>query len=502
MRIPIGRASRALLALAAGTVLLAAGVSTAETAPRPAPEAPPGASGIGDPYFPLDGNGGIDVVSYDIHDRYDFRTRTLSGWTTLRVTGTGSAPGFSLDLMLPVQQVTVNGQPVTFRKEFHELEIDHALEKGVSFDVRVDYAGRPDKLEYAGTHPWHATKTEVVTNGEPHMAPWWFPANDHPADKATMRISVTVPTKYQVISNGRQVSRTEHRGADAGRDKGWATTTWQAKEPMVPYLAFFAAGRYWIDKGTSGGTPWLVAVSRDLTPRKQRESMALLRRTPQLLNWVERDLGAYPFSTVGGVTHGISLWFALENQTRPTYPYMRHTSAAEQIVVHELAHQWFGNSVALSRWSDIWLNEGIATFMEWRWRELVPDETGKRHPADEWLQLTYEGSGSPGSDFWTRTTVADPCPERLRSDCRTWLFDFPVYQRGGMAMQALRNRIGERDFWRLLRRWIAVNAGGHGTTEEFEAMAAKVSGDDLDGFFKAWLHTAKRPAKTAANGLR
>jgi aminopeptidase N len=317
---------------------------------------------------------------------------------------------------------------------------------------------------------------------QPHMAPWWFPANDHPLDKARIRVSITVPKRYDVVSNGRRVQRRTH-GA-------WATTTWRADEPMVPYLAFFAAGRFQIERGVRDGRRWLVAVSESLPAAARRAAMRQLRETPKITRWLEGQLGRYPFSVVGGLVTSLDAGFALENQTRPTYSLGGVNRAT---VVHELAHQWFGDSVAVHHWSDIWLNEGAATFLEWRW-----DEAHGASSAAAVLRGSYDAADSDDPLWLGR--VADPCPSRR--SCVDSIFARFVYERGAMTFQALRSRIGDADFSRLLRRWLVERAGGNGSTAQFEALAEKVSGEDLDRFFATWLHSPGKPADTAANGLR
>jgi aminopeptidase N len=155
-------------------------------------------------------------------------------------------------------------------------------------------------------------------------------------------------------------------------------------------------------------------------------------------------------------------------------------------MVHELAHQWFGDSVSVHHWADVWLNEGSATFMEQLWNE----EHGGRSTS-AWLRATYE-SQPAGAPFW-ELPVADPGPADL--------FDWAVYDRGGMTLAALRRRIGNDDFSRLLKAWTARHRHGHGSTAQFEALAVGVSGQDLTSFFDAWLVQPVRPAPTPANGL-
>lgn len=464
------------LALLPATLLVAqAGQAGGEVAPRP------GAPGIGDPYFPLDGNGDIDVLSYDVHDRYDLRTGRLSGWTDLRMKGLASISSFNLDFLLPVSAVRVDGVPVRHSQQKHELTVARSLVAGQVVAVRVRYDGRPARYAYAGERNWLASPNEVVAMNQPHMAPWWFPANDHPRDRATMRISITVPKSLDVIANGRQVHR-KVRG-------GLATTTWRADEPMAPYLAFFAAGRFRTAEGTRDGLPWLVAVSRGLPTALRAEAMALMRRTPEITAWLADEVGPYPFSTVGGLVTSLESGFALENQTRPTYS---PGSLNLPTIVHELAHQWFGDFVAVESWSDIWLNEGAATFFEWRYAEAHGGPS-----AEARLRTEYDRSGAD-DEFWAGQ-VADPCP--AFQHCASSIFAPLVYERGAMAFQALRNRIGEADYWTLLRRWVAEQGGGTGSTGEFAALAEAVSGEDLDGFFDAWLRSGTKPADTAANGL-
>ncbi|RYB96296.1 M1 family peptidase [Nocardioides glacieisoli] len=472
--------SRPLLAAATCAVMAVGLTSATATAEGPLAAPVDGAAGIGDPYWPLDGNGGIDVTSYEIRNSYAFGKGRLAGRTRVELTATSDLRSFSLDFLLDVSKVTVDGAAAGFEKtdDGHELRITPAepLIAGTDHAVVVSYVDRPATHSYAGEMNWLASRREVVTMNEPHMAPWWFPSNDHPQDKAIVDVKIRVPNGREVISNG------ELKGRRVGRKS--TTWHWRADEPMVPYLAFFAAGDFTIAQGVHQGLPWLVAVSQGLSAADEAASMRLMRKTPKVVAGLEKDLGDYPFSVVGGLTTSLGVGFALENQTRPTYPAVG--SSYTSLVVHEIAHQWFGDDVAVQQWRDIWLNEGFATFMEWRWSEQHGGRSGAQILDD------YYDNVEAGSDFW-QVVVADPGAAKV--------FDDAIYGRGAMTLQALRNRVGNRDFWRILRSWLREQDGGNGATEEFEALATRISGEDLTGFFAAWLRTASKPAATADNGL-
>ena len=188
-----------------------------------------------------------------------------------------------------------------------------AIAAGQRFKATVAYAGVPGDEQYVGYNSWHADEHEVVTMDEPHMSPWWFPANDHPTDKALMDISITVPRGNTVISNGEQVSR--HSSGDR------TTYRWRAAEPMATYLAFFAAGEFAVSRGTTDGIPWVNAVSQQGTPAERKGSRKMLAQTPGFVSWLASRLGDYPFAQAGGVVTSLDVGFSLETQTRPVYGF-------------------------------------------------------------------------------------------------------------------------------------------------------------------------------------
>jgi hypothetical protein len=209
---------------------------------------------------------------------------------------------------------------------------------------------------------------------------------------------------------------------------------------------------------------------------------ASLAQQPEVLDFLAGVFGRYPFSTSGGIVDIAPIGFALETQTRPIYSTAFFTDPipGEDVVVHELAHQWAGDDVTIARWRDIWLNEGFATYAEWMWSEADGRETAQEFFDDF-------ANGIPADDpFWS-VTIGHPQSADL-------LFDISVYWRGGMTLHALRTEIGDAAFFRLMRTWFREQRGGWATIEEFIATAERVSGQQLDDLFETWLFTPEKPA--------
>ncbi|MBU2666896.1 M1 family metallopeptidase [Actinoplanes bogorensis] len=432
----------------------------------------PGAPGIGDSYYPDYGNGGYDVDHYDIRLRYQPATDELSGTTTITARATQDLSRFDLDFVLDAQSVLVDGRPAAFsRQGDHELVVTPArpLRRGHPMTVRVTYSGVPSTEVDPGYSAWFRTPDGAVAAGEPEEAWWWFPSNDHPADKARFDISVTVPDGVEALSNG-----TLHRRPAAA---GWTTWSWHSAHPMATYLAFLAIGQYDVEqKGSS-----IVAYSQLLTPALEAAARASVGRTAEIIDWESSIFGPYPFETSGGVvTPPGVLPYSLETQTRPTYgtsPFRRGPDA--HVIVHENAHQWFGDSVSLTRWQDIWLNEGFATYAEWLWSEHVGEVTAQQ-TFDEYYD------GFPDDDTVWTLPLGDPGVPVITPE---------IYFRGPMLLQELRVTVGDPAFFRILRAWPAAHRYGNATTAQFIALSERIAGRDLGAFFQAWLYTPSKPAR-------
>ena len=206
--------------------------------------------------------------------------------------------------------------------------------------------------------------------------------------------------------------------------------------------------------------------SRSTASRRSSPS----RRTPS---------APYPFTASGGVVDDAFVGFALENQTRPTYSpfFFGGPEGNDFVVVHELAHQWFGDAVAVDTWQDIWLNEGFATYAEWLWGEREGFETAQESFDGAYCEIPEEDT-----EFWG-LAIGDPGPDRM--------FDFPVYLRGAMTLQVLRNAVGDEDFFDILQTWATTHGGGNGSQAQFIALAESISGQDLGDLFDVWLSPGK-----------
>jgi aminopeptidase N len=464
------RTRTGLVAVAAGTALVLL-APFADAAPAP------GAPGVGDPYYPGAGNGGYDVGHYDIRLTYQPATDLLSGTTTILATTTQELSRFNLDFGLKVNSVRVDNVSAAFAPDpadHSELVVTPPapLPAGRPITVVVGYADTPSTVVIDGFTSWVHTHDGALAVQEPQSAEWWFPSNDHPTDKATFDISVEVPDSVQALSGGVLVSRTKNR-------TGWTRWNWRSTAPQATYLATLEVGDFQLEQSTTAaGRPFITAYGTDLGD-SLGAARASVQRTPEIDEFLESEFGPFPFEAQGGVV-STGLNFALEAQTRPVYSAKFFRAGANTTVIaHENAHQWFGDSVSVGRWSDIWLNEGFASYAEYLWSEHQGEGT-----AAELAQFTYDSHG-PGDALWT-VLPGDPGADKQ--------FDAAVYDRGALTLQALRHAVGDDTFFRILRAWAAQRAGGNGTIPQFEAVAEQVSGQPLRELFQTWLFTLGKPA--------
>jgi aminopeptidase N len=449
--------------------------SVALAAPAAATAGSPGDPGLGDSYYPLDGNGGYDATHYDIRLSYQPATDLLSGTTTILATATQDLSAFNLDFLLKVQSVRVNNVPAGFATDGGELTVTPkaVIPDGTTMTVVVRYSDTPEPYRLYGFAGWQRTPTGALGVNEPQIAPWWYPSNDHPRDKATFDVSIAVPPGVEALSNGVLVGKQQNQ-------PGLVRWNWRSVRPQAPYLTFLAIGQYEVREATApDGQPLITAYGDDLGDSGPA-ARASVERTPEVIEFLSGDFGPYPFEAQGGIVDS-GLGFALENQTRPVYDagfFAQGTNTS--VVAHELAHQWFGDSVSVDDWREIWLNEGFASYAEYLWS----DHQGEGTPA-ELARYVYDSI--PADDEFWQVLPGDPGPDEQFADA--------VYDRGAMTVQALRTAIGDDAFFELLPAWTAEHRYRTGTTEEFIALAEKISGRQLDDLFTTWLYTKGKPAQ-------
>ncbi|WP_460069695.1 M1 family metallopeptidase [Streptomyces sp. YKOK-I1] len=432
----------------------------------------PGADGIGDSYFPQLGNGGFDARHYDLSLAYDPDTDRLDGRTTITARATQNLSSFDLDLQqLEVTRVEVNGRRAQFTRDGDEIRVTPRgpLRKGGTFEVTVTYGGVPEPLGgpivFGSDYGWMKTDDGVFVACEPNAASTWFPSSDHPSDKATYDIRIKAPKGLTAVSNGRLVST---------YDKGASTYThWRETRPMATYLATATIGKFDVKTGTTpGGTPIYVAIDPVLANSNNVDVYAV---TAAATDYWSQVFGPYPFEETGAIVDDMpQAGFSLEVQSKPVYSAVR----SESTIVHELAHQWFGDSVSVAHWKDIWLNEGFATYAQWLWAE----HQGTRSAHDSFL-AGYNARPAE-SAFW-QITVGDPQ--------RDTMFASAVYQRGAMTLQVLRERIGDTAFFELLPAWTKLHRYGNADTGDFVRLAEKISGQQVDDLFQTWLFSTGKP---------
>lgn len=495
-------------AVVVAAVLAVGGIGASGAAAAPDKPGEPrysaGAEGAGDAYFPHSGNGGYDVLHYDLAVTYTPPdaapaplTGLLAGVASIDLVAVQDLDRFNLDLRgMNVQSITVDGKPATAvappasdvavegavfwhvqndADRIWELTVQPRpkIKAGQSVRLVIEYGGRttrPLDVEDA-LYGWVTTRDGAMVVSEPEGSMTWYPVSDHPTDKATYSFAITVPEGKVAVANG-VPSRAPATTA------GWTTWYWEASDQQASYLTTASVGDFELRPThySASGVPIIDAVDKNLSAPRLATTNASLALQPAMIDFFESKFGAYPFTSFGSIVDDDSVGYALETQTRPVYS----SQASQGTVAHELAHQWFGNAVSPQRWQDIWLNEGWATYASWMWTA----NTGGIS-----TQQAYNDWYGPArtAQYWS-LPIGDPGPFGL--------FASQVYNRGAATLQALRVEVGDEAFFEGVRAWLDSFDDSTGTSEDFQAVFEDASGEDLDAFFQIWLHDPVKPPAT------
>ncbi|GAA2883962.1 M1 family metallopeptidase [Streptomyces mexicanus] len=443
--------------------------------------AAPAPLGLGDRLYPYLGNPGYDVMAYDLSLAYSGdNTKPLRAVTTINARATRALERVNLDFTHgTVDAVVVDGRPAAFTTAGEDLVITPRTPVPAHHWMRITVRHSSDpRAAKDRDGGWVRTADGLALANQADAAHLVFPCNDHPSDKALFTFRITVPEGYTAVANG----------LPAGVARAGTSTTWtyRTRHPMATELAQVSLGRSAVlHRPGPHGLP-----VRDVVPAGDRKALEpWLAKTPDQIAWMERKVGRYPFETYGLLMAGADTGFELETQTLSLFEKDLFTDSAypkwyvESVMVHELAHQWFGDSVSPRTWSDVWLNEGHATWYE----ALYADETA--HKSMEARMKAAYGA----SDRWREAGGPPARPKPPKPGQKVGIFRSNVYDGAALVLYALRQEIGRPAFERLERAWVRGHRDATATTADFVRLASDIAGRDLTGFFQGWLYGAKTP---------
>ena len=426
-----------------------------------------------DPYLPKNGNFGYRVSRYELELEYKVSSNRLAGTATITAVTLASLQSFTLDLAenLGVTKMSVNGKrPAHFAASGGKLRIslDRPLPAGSAMSIMVRYGGVPRPIRTL----WGEVGFEELSNGalvagQPNGSPSWFPCDDHPSSKASYRIQISTDSPYYAVAPGELVSRRVRAGQTV-----W---TYEMPDPTPTYLATIQIGQYDMNQLPKTAVPMRAAVPARLRSNFNHD----FGRQPAMMRLFVKLFGPYPLSAGYTVViteddleipleaQGISIFGANHCDGHRSY---------ERLIAHELAHQWFGNSVTVRRWRDIWLHEGFACYAEWLWSE----HSGGRS-AEQLARHHYQRLVAAPQDL----VLCNPGPADM--------FDDRVYKRGALTLHALRGRIGDDRFFSLLRDWTTRYRHGTVVTDDFTGLAAHYADVSLRPLWDTWLYSPRVP---------
>lgn len=425
-----------------------------------------------DPYLVPQGNGGYNVSHYDVDLTYDAKNHGIAtAKARIDATADQNLRQFSLDARegLRIKSVSVPDNRARFRHSGDKLIVTtkNTVPAGSRFTVVIRYSGKPVPVQDSsgrGKFGWLATTNGSVTYTEPTGTSTWLPSNDVFYDKATWNVRLTAPKGLLGVSTGL------FRGIK--RKSGKVVSSWRMNTPIQPYIQVVAFDRFSYSTDPIGGIPAFTAVAR----RAGVTVGTMRNRTAAALRWLVPRLGKFPFQSTGAiVVDGADS--AMETAGRPTYSSGAwNTSRAT--VLHEQAHQWFGNTITAHNARDIWLHEGFATYLE---NVESAERTGRAIGDIVHEQYVWDGWGAPWRGQFGRVSLHEPTMK--------YLLNTTPYYRGQAALHTLRREIGDATFWQVLRILAQEPPGQTSTTAEIISRAEVASGRDLTNWADKWVYS-------------
>ncbi|GAA3944928.1 M1 family metallopeptidase [Hymenobacter algoricola] len=446
-----------------------------------------------------------DLVHTKLDVRFDYAKRYLYGreWVTLKPHAYATD---SLRLDAKGMDITkvalMNGEqmtPLTYDytdKANLRINLGKAVAPGTSYTVYIEYTAKPDELKVEGSaaisdakglyfiNPDSTEKgkpVQIWTQGETEASSAWFPTIDRPNQKTTSEISMTVPSKYVTLSNGR-LDSSKPAGA------GLRTDTWKMELPHAPYLFMMAVGDFKIYKDTWRGKE----VSYYLEPKYAPFAKQIFGNTPDMLEFFSTRLGVeYPWNKYAQVVVRDYVSGAMENTSATLHgEFVQMTDKQlvdreyqnESVIAHELFHQWFGDYVTAESWSNLTVNESMADFSEGLYAEhKYGADAGDSH--NHRNLRNYLRSPADAQKQLVRFHYAD------KED----MFDLVSYQKGGAILDMLRTYLGDDVFFAGLQKYLKDNALGNGEAHQMRLAMEAVSGKDLNWFYNQWYYSTGHP---------
>ncbi len=427
-----------------------------------------------DSVYPDVGDPLVDALHYDLALDWDPERDLLDARQTLTFRATADADRIPLDFndQLAISTLTVDGEPADFTVDGKDLVIDHPVVADERYELALAYAGTPAPTDAPSLRSdfrqglgWNITdEHETWTLQEPYGAHTWYAVNDQPSDKALYDFTLTVPDPWQGVANGRLT--------DTTATDGKRTNTWHLAEPASSYLVTVAFGNYQVtDLRTRSGVPVQIWTDAD-GPATPGDTAY----TPEAIDWLEEILGPYPFDSFGVLV--VDNESGMETQTMITLgntPY----SLSAAVLVHEGAHHWYGDTVSPADWSDVWMNEGMAMYLQGMW-EAEQQGITVEQKMDEWagFETSLRAAAGPPADY-------DPAQ----------FGDGNIYYGPALMWQELREMIGDERFFEVLREWPASQENDTADRDEYWGWIEATTGEELTAFFEDWLLGARTPSR-------